>query len=469
MRTMNPPISNAVGNVPKAQRLPGLLTGIGGIVAIEMILLKLRPPTGSFTHLAGMALMLACLVWMVLALCLKQGRALAFIRLLSINAAVMILVVLIVEGAGRISGFDFSRLAGRGHSREEVRDQYPIFAREPDRPLPEVFFQHPGPAAWTGKPLQTMERLRLGTDNAYADEPTITVSYDDDGFRNPPDLRDWDLAVVGDSYTELGYMPADDITTTQLARKLGRRVKNLGTCNTGLLAYARYLRAFGSAPSMKQVVFVMFEGNDVQDTTEEYTALQTFQAGGGRPFRDSGPEHSFVKSVGDLVAQLRHRATPQSYQNAWFKHGTTSLPVTISVELPVNPRAFTVEQREALEAGVSACASEARLLGLVPMLAYIPVNNRVYHGMLDFDSKLPAEVREWEPHELPEIVSALCRENGMLFVDTTPALRAAASQGHYVHNRILDCHVNAAGAAIIATAIAQAIEASVKPAQVANH
>jgi hypothetical protein len=50
----------------------------------------------------------------------------------------------------------------------------------------------------------------------------------------------------------------------------------------------------------------------------------------------------------------------------------------------------------------------------------------------------------------------------MEFVDTTPALREAATKGHYVHNQILDCHVNAEGSRIIGEVIATALKTNDK-------
>jgi hypothetical protein len=47
-------------------------------------------------------------------------------------------------------------------------------------------------------------------------------------------------------------------------------------------------------------------------------------------------------------------------------------------------------------------------------------------------------------------------------------MRAAAEQGHYVHNRILECHVNAEGARLIGEVIADVLSSTVKPAQVAS-
>ena len=116
---------------------------------------------------------------------------------------------------------------------KEKKEGFPIFFRMPDLPVGDVFFTREGPASWTGKPLTVMLRNHRGTDLAYRDEQEITITYGKDGFRNPDDLNDWDIAITGDSFTESGYLPYEELYTTLLGRTLHKRVKNLGVSDTG--------------------------------------------------------------------------------------------------------------------------------------------------------------------------------------------------------------------------------------------
>jgi len=437
-------------------RLPGLLTGPGFVAIAACILVKVTPPAGSMACRLALGLVVFGVLWSALSLMLPQGRPWSFLRWCSMNLIILSALAGGIETIGRALKINFNAL-GFG-ARSDPRQAYPIWAREPDEPVPEVFFRHKGPAVWTGQPIRTLELLRRGTDNAYLNEPRTTIEYDSDGFRNPPTLTDWDAAVVGDSYTELGYLPYDQISSSVAAARTGLRLKNLGVCGTGLLSYARYLRNYGRAPSCKRVVYVMFEGNDVQDTTLEDEALDQFHLTGQRPCRDVGAETSFVRAAAGLIRSQLRRPRPQSYQNAWFQNGDQEIPVTISHELPVDPQAMTGMQAAAMKDGIRALAEEARNLHLTAALVYVPVNNRVYHGLLRFDDKLPGEVRDWRPHDLPAWVAALCREQNIEFYDSLPPLRAAAEKGRYVHNHILDCHVNAEGARLIGEVIATALK-----------
>lgn len=445
------------------KQLPGLITGLGLAVLGGLGLLELSPPWGSLSFILFASAMVGGVLWALLGWLLKEGKIGGLLRVVSINALVLGALMGLLEIGGRAAKIDFNALAGS--KAAEKRAAYPPWTREPDQPLPEVFFIHPGPMIWTGQPLRTLEVLRQGTDNAYLEDPAITVTYDKEGFRNSLDLKDWDVAIVGDSYTELGYLPREQLTSTVVAERTRLRVKNLGVCDSGLLAYARFLKNFGATPSVKQVVFVLFEGNEVQDTTVEWRDLQAFQQTGERKHR-STVETSFMKAVAGAVKAARQQPQPRSFQNAWFRSRGHEVPVTISTELPVNPEQATPEQKEALRQGIAACAEAAKALNLRAVLAYVPVNNRVYDGLLRFAPELPHEVQSWRPHALPAHVAALCHEHGLLFVDTTPALRAEAQKGLYMHNRILDCHVNAEGARIIGEVIADVLASDTKRAEV---
>ncbi|MBL9143016.1 MAG: hypothetical protein JNM99_04970 [Verrucomicrobiaceae bacterium] len=459
-------MGTALAKLKLHQRLSGSAAGMIIAATGAILLWRVAPPPGTLSHKLALVLCEAGAMWGLSALLLPSGRLARAIYWVSVNMLILAGMVGFVEVAGRAGKIDFARF--RTQHAEESRNDYPLWTREPEVPLPEAFFRHPGPFSWTGQPLRTLEVLRLGTDNAYVNEQPISIDYDADGFRNPADLKDWDAVVVGDSYTELGYLPDAQMSSFIAAQRTSLRVRNLGVCDTGLLTYSRYLEHFGHAPSVKQVVFVMFEGNDIQDTELEHAALTRFQLYAERDYRELGAQTSFIKAMATVVKDARNKPKPQSYQNAWFRAKDELLPITISTELPINPKTMTGPQLMALKAGISACAHRAKEMNLRASLVYVPVNNRVYHGMLRFADSLPSEVREWTPHDLPRLVSELCAADGIAFADATPTLRAAAEQGRYVHNRILDCHVNAEGAKHIGEVIADVLSSTVMRADVAT-
>lgn len=385
----------------------------------------------------------------------EDGRWLARLRLVVTNALVLVAMLGAGEVAFRVARFDFDRVASSG---EAPRESYPICFRIPEQPLPEVFFKRPGSIEWTGRPLSTFLRIRHGTDGAYEDERSFTSKYDADGFRNPPDLHDWDVVVTGDSFTETGYLPMDEIFTTAAARESGLRIRNLGVCNTGTLAHARYLRHFGGAPSCKIAVLAFYDGNDVLDAEEEAADLEKNRATGWRPTRDLGPQTSLLKALYRVAKGYAAISPDRRYQNAWLTAGGHEAPITMRAPpMPLDPETMTAHQKEVLERALDEWIATAREMKLEPHVLYLPANNRTYHGLVRFDENAPTEGRDWTPGSLPAFVRSFCEKRGARFIDACPALREMAAQGVLVYNPILDTHLNRAGSRLVGELLAKAL------------
>ncbi len=168
----------------------------------------------------------------------RRGSALA--------AASVVATVLAFEAGFRIAGYDFS---GALAAQEAV----PIFYRKPRVSVGDWFFRRDGPASWTGNVLSQ------GFRNSWPEAPTdadpyrngeeIGVHYDRDGFRNPDELESWEIAIAGDSFTELGYLAQQDLFSAELARRLQLRVRNLGVSFTGPLTQLFYLERYAASPA----------------------------------------------------------------------------------------------------------------------------------------------------------------------------------------------------------------------------
>ena len=117
--------------------------------------------------------------------------------------------------------------------------------------------------------LSTYLKQNGGVDPAYTNEREVTITYDSEGFRNPEDLRDWKMVFAGDSFTELGYLPYEDLFTTHLGALLHTSVKNLGVGYTGTLTQTYYLKLYGKSASTTDAFLVFFEGNDLDDLLRE--------------------------------------------------------------------------------------------------------------------------------------------------------------------------------------------------------
>ncbi|SKB07439.1 hypothetical protein SAMN02745166_04695 [Prosthecobacter debontii] len=403
------------------------------------LLAILRPSAQSIPFWLGCSIVMTALLEGVLAVRLPHGPILSNLRLIAGNCLMFAVMLGAAEIAFRIIGFDFNQTT-------DSRAEYPPCFRMAEQPLGDVYFQRGGPFTWTGKPLQSLLRLKHGLDNAYAEEAAITLSYDRDGFRNPPDLNDWNIVVAGDSFVESGSLPFDQIFTSQAARLLGKPIRNLGVCETGLLSHSEFLNRFGKSVSTRHAVLSFYDGNDVRDTEHEMEDLRRYQTTGQRPSRESPPQSSLAMAAYQLAKAYWSPSPGQQYQDAWLVAAGKEHPITLRPSpTPLDPEKMTPQQKAALESAIAKWAATAERLGLRPWLLYIPANNRTYHGLIRFSSRTDPSARVWQPGTLPEFVQALCQKHGVSFINTYPTLREAAEKGTLVYNPILDTHLNQEG------------------------
>ncbi|MBX7208936.1 MAG: hypothetical protein K1X78_11520 [Verrucomicrobiaceae bacterium] len=432
--------------------LPGIAAGsLAGAAGAMMLWRSLRRDF-DFLRWPGV---ICCVLGAVLAAggFVRAGSARSVLRAAAIVVLNTAALLGVVEIACRLGGVNFAVMTGE----RERFERFPVCFRMPTQPLPEVFFARPGPQAWTGRVLNTMLENLKSIDVAYPDEPEITVRYDKDGFRNPDDLVDWDIAVAGDSFTEAGYLPEEQMFTSVLAAKSGRRVKHLGVSYTGNFTQTAYLRRFGKSASTRQAVIAFFEGNDIEDDVRELRDLQRFRSAGVRPVREMGRETSFLRTLYLMTKNMSQlRITPRSYATAHWAGVGGSTPVSI-YEAPPSPETLTAGQREAVCAALDEWSHACRDLGLDPWLLFLPCKARVLHGGLEFLPAASAATVKWTPGRLPEFIGSLCKERGIRFIDSTPPLAASCLQGVLTHNTIYDTHLNREGCRIVGELLAKSL------------
>ncbi len=429
----------------------GLLLALSG----PLLWFRLQPSSRSLLFYLCWVAAAGGISWSLLAVFLPQGRLLKIQHLLTGNTLVFGLMLATAELGFRLARFDFDTMTSSG---EAPREAYPVCFRQPEKPLAEVFFQRPGNLEWTGKPLSTLLHNRHGTDKAYEDEPVFTSKYDAEGFRNPADLRDWDVVVTGDSFTETGYLPQEEIFSSIAARLSGLRIKNLGVCNTGTFTHARYLENFAKAPSCKHAVLAFYDGNDVLDSEEEMIDLDKHQATGWRPLREILPQTSFLKAFYRVAKSVVAISPDRRFQNAWLTTGGRETPISINPSpLPPDPETMSTRQKLALDRSIDAWVGTAERQGLKPCLLYLPANNRTYHGLVRFGDNASAESRAWKPSSLPEYVKNMCEKRGIRFISAYPTLRLAAEAGTLVYNPILDTHFNREGSRLVGELLAKSL------------
>jgi hypothetical protein len=381
-----------------------------------------------------------------------RPRALAGLGL----AMVLVLsVLMLAETTFRWVGWDF-----RG--QEAAWRRLPPFTREARTPTGTVFFRRDGPEAWTGAVIRaSLEWRGQAVPSVYRDEPTLVVRYDAQGFRNEAGWTDWEVAVAGDSFTELGFLPYEALFTTLMGSGVGAgamltdhepgripgggtppstagetpaateawfmesslewRVRNLGVSGTGPYTQLHYLREYGDAPSLRQVLIVFFEGNDLEDMELELEAMNRWEATRERPRRDVVPQSSVLMALGDIWAGVHGdrggaRSAPRVYT---FRSAAGPVPVHLT-EVPPQRRRLPEDGMERMDRFLGEYQSWTQAQGVEAWLAYMPCKARVLHGRIEGDDPRSLHPGPWWSEELPGLVREACHRQGIRWVDLTP-------------------------------------------------
>ena len=374
---------------------------------------------------------------------------------------VSLFVVLAVgEVVLRIIGFDFAR-------QEKVWRELPPAFRQPIVPTGKVFFRREGPERWTGRPLNVY--IKGSLPNPYTAEPVMTIEYNGQGFRNPQEMKSWEIAVAGDSFTELGYLPYDQLFTSILARALNVSVLNLGTSYTGPLTQLSYLQDYGLSAGTKHVLIVFYEGNDLDDLSGEYSALERWNATGQRDYREFQKQPSLLVFLYQTAYRLKKQMfSPQTAPQernvvtAYFKSGSGDVPVTLAPsDGPPGRSELPAGTMQHLQYFFSHYADFGRERRITIWLAYMPTKLRVLHGNLEFSramlTKLPKlkRLESWKPNDLPALLAELCTKYGVRFIDLTPALiRETGKSGRLLYNSLYDTHLNQEGSRVVGEELA---------------
>ena len=372
-------------------------------------------------------------------------------------AVTLVVTTLTLEVVCRLIGLDFE-------FKEQAFRSVPIFVRQPTVPIGQGLFRRPGPDVWRGNAIDAWYRSQGGTDDLYRAAPWVVIRYDAEGFRNPPDLRDWEVVVAGDSFTELGFLPDEDLFTAHLSRLLGVRVKNLGVSHTGTFTQTAYLRHYGGAPSARDAVVVFFEGNDFVDLPAEHERMEAFARSPSNPDdsartrlqalpRQTSLLHAIWSLLHGSLQKPRSRSRRLS-ANADFMSDTKRIPVSIEGILPPDAAAVDATLRMVFDQAIGGWADTARTLGLRAWLAYMPCKRRVLDGHLEWHGmgRLPPL-----PKGFAELIAEIAAQHRVRFINLTPALRRETALGHLTYNAVADTHLNALGSATVGRELARVL------------
>jgi lysophospholipase L1-like esterase len=462
-------------------------------------------------HLLWLGLFIACsLVWQRRGVD-RDGRShgwtrVAYFKAASISAGVLT-ALLISEVALRAVGERLSSgIAAERHDLGEVTfdprwEDSPRFGRRLRRRVDEISEWRYGdivrmgfipPAVAPG----ILHRFRLVTDA--------------EGFRNLSARENFDIAALGDSFTDAMTMAVEASWPSQLERRLGVSVQNYGTAGFGPQQELLVLKDYVAAHQPARVVLAFFAGNDMFDAE----AFDEFERSGGRNARAAPgwrikdvftrADTWYVVSALTAATGWLSQAQPAAHAAAVQRHESSPADAGIPVSqfdrgmfaVQVNKRtlrwAFMPPYLNTLnfsehelrnrtgwrltQAAILEMQRATHDFGGELVVMFLPFKSQVYWPMLeralapnalgralrfyldgngrDLDLDAMRRNRLAQNHLMREF----CERAHIPFVDTTDALSARVESGENVYFPD-ESHLNETGQAIVAETLATFLRA----------
>lgn len=333
----------------------------------------------------------------------------------------------------------------------------------------------------------------------------FTFHTDAEGFRNRAVRERFEVAALGDSFTDAMTMAVEASWPARLERILGAPVQNYGTAGFGPQQELLVLKDFVRPHRPRVVVLAFFAGNDIFDAE----AFDVFQRSGGTQQRTAqGWRIKDVISRADtwfVVSALRAggrwmrrphevvEAAPSEERSEGttvtdgeqpsFDRGMFRVPVA-GRRLPfalmppyLNTLNFSERELEARPGwrltrdAIAEMRTVSQSFGATFVVMFVPFKSQVYLPLLEgafpkevlrsaFRFYLDAYDRDVDVNRLHanrlaqmDLMRRFCEEAGIPFLDTTPPLMARVSKGDNVYFPD-ESHLNEAGEAILADTLA---------------
>lgn len=365
----------------------------------------------------------------------------------ALNLAAILFAVLLVELPALLGWVDYRVLLTPKHVGGSGRHNMQLD--------PELLFHRPPHDRFVSRqPGDWTISLGIATDRCYEAE----YRYDNNGFRNPTDLKRAGVVLLGDSFVE-GYAVRQKVTcAAKLGRLLEVDVANLGQSDYGPPQQLVALRRFGLGLRPGVVVWCFFEGNDLGDLSDYEAAKRDWE---GFVDRAEGfARRSFTRvalaRLSVWVDRLRWRdsdvARRRSAQllSEIRAGGATMYFETMPCEMTSRELALLAKTQRILQQAKSTCDRS----GIRLLVVHVPLKFRVYHDLCILPDD--GDLRGWKLNDLPDRLEQWCKASKVDYLDLTPALKSAAREGPLVYF-LDDGHWTGDGHAVAAEQIAESI------------
>jgi lysophospholipase L1-like esterase len=333
---------------------------------------------------------------------------------------------------------------------------------------------------------------------------------DAEGFRNHAVREHFEIAALGDSFTDAMTMEAEASWPSRLEQRLGVAVQNYGTAGFGPQQERLVLQDFVARHRPRVVVLAFFAGNDIFDAE----AFDVFERSGGVEQRAapgwqikdivSRADTWFVVSA--LRAGIRWAGKPH---DAALEAAGAEPPVAVTMRseapsfdrgmftVPVEDRAVrfafmppylnTLNFSEAdlraragwrlTAAAIRDMREASRSFGAQFIVMFVPFKSQVYLPLVErafsrttlrtalafyldrYERPVDLDVLHRNRFAQNDLMRRLCEIEHIPFLDTTAALEARLQAGENVYFPD-ESHLNQAGEGLVAEALAVFLRAS---------
>ena len=333
---------------------------------------------------------------------------------------------------------------------------------------------------------------------------------DAEGFRNAAVRDRIDIAALGDSFTDAMTMAGEASWPARLEGLIGVPVQNYGTAGFGPQQELLVLKDYVASHRPHTVVLAFFAGNDIFDAE----AFDTFQRSGGtikRPqqgwrIKDvvSRADSWFVVSAvraarrslgrhqGNVAAAAPDPVRPieapaasaRAFDSGWFDLPVGGKRLRWAFMPPyLNTLNFSREDLAArpgwrlTAAAIKEMRDVSRSFGAEFVVMFIPFKSQVYLPLVGaavprdeiqsafrfylegYGGKFDVERMLANRLAQNQLLTQLCAEAGIPFLDTTPILGARVATGENVYFPD-ESHLNEAGEALIAESLAAFLQSA---------
>jgi lysophospholipase L1-like esterase len=276
---------------------------------------------------------------------------------------------------------------------------------------------------------------------------TVSLKYDEAGFRDDGLEGQPFAVVIGDSYASCASVELDECWVERLEQETGQDFVNLGVVGYGPQQEQRMLAKYGLSLEPRLVIWTFF-ANDLNDAWR-FDQFGTGAAREGKfwqnPVRGWLARHSTLYTIWSFFWHHRYlfyntfnadgKIVPRESNTVWWLTYT-------DLAIPEVGQGFALTQEAIL-----AASDQARRNGVDFVVLILPFREQVYAA-----SGLHARF-----DKLNQALADFCRQNDIPIVDLTAALREKAAAEPALIYFSKDIHLNARGNELVAELLGETL------------